>query len=387
MTFTAAEGTESPVSGYQAFMPARSLTSPAHSPTSNLIVAGRGAARRHASPSSNHGRRGRGWRECTLMLFEHMSEVLADQLPYHRRRMFTGEQHFAFTPAKAPRLAVRWTDLSGNRLFRVQSTGHEIRLIESACTTVLMPRRGTIEVRTPRSTLIARPGETLLFSPNKRVTTVVPDRSGVYECDCLLIPTAAEADDRPEGRLRPHTIERAFSGSVVGRMDAALRGVLEYLFSQGMLPDSPLSTAGVCNAASILVQELMAELIDRLDDVDSSDAFASGREARLVRSAEDLMLAHLDQPLMVPELAARLGVSVRRLQYAFQRVRNASPRTMLAQLRLEGARRRLSDPHEDCTVTQVAMACGVAHFGRFAAAYAARYGELPSETLSRAQRR
>jgi hypothetical protein len=38
--------------------------------------------------------------------------------------MFTMEQHFAFTPAEAPRLTVRWAELSGSRPFRVQSTGH-----------------------------------------------------------------------------------------------------------------------------------------------------------------------------------------------------------------------------------------------------------------------
>ncbi len=320
------------------------------------------------------------------MLFEHQSDLRADQLPYERRRMFTVEQHFAFTPAKAPRLAVRWAELSGSRPFRVQSTGHQISLIEQAGTTVLMPRRGTIAVRTPRSTFVARPGATLLFAPNKRATTVVPDRSGVYECDCLLIPTATEADGQHSGRLRPHNSERAFSGNVAGRRDAPLRGVLEYLFSHGMLPGSPLTAAGMRNGASILVQELMAELIDRLDDACSGCYPASPRETRLVRLAEELMLAHLDQPLTVRELAARLGASVRRLQYAFKRARDATPRTLLGQLRLDWARQRPADPAEGRTVAQIALDCGIAHFGRFAAAYAKRFGELPSETLRRAQR-
>jgi transcriptional regulator GlxA family with amidase domain len=86
-------------------------------------------------------------------------------------------------------------------------------------------------------------------------------------------------------------------------------------------------------------------------------------------------------------LADRLGVSVRRLQYAFQSVRDATPRTVLGWFRLEAARERPADSREHRTVTRVALDCGVAHFGRFAAAYAARYGELPSETLRRARRR
>jgi AraC-like DNA-binding protein len=318
------------------------------------------------------------------MIFESVTELRADQLPYHGRRMFPLEQHFAFAPATAPRLAVRGAEMTGSRLYRVHSTGHEIRLIEPECTSVLIPRRGTIEVRTPHATFAARPGETLLFAPNNRVTTVVPDKSGVYECDCLLVPTAAATDDQPAGRLRAHTTERAFSGSVVGRPDSPLLGILDYLFGQAMLPDTPLSTAGVQNAASILVQELMAELIDRLDDVDATDTLATAREMRLVGSAEDFMRAHLDRPLSVGELAAQLGVSRRRLQYAFQHVRQASPRTILGELRLERARQQLADPADGRTVAQIALECGIAHFGRFAAAYAARYGELPSVTRQRA---
>lgn len=321
------------------------------------------------------------------MLFEQASELQADQLPYQQRRMFALEPQFAFTPATNPHLSVRRAQLADSRLFRVRSTGHRIELIEPECTSMLIPRRGTIEVRTRRSTFVARPGETLLLAPNRRVTTVVPDSSGVYECDCVLIPTATKADDQPADRLPLHTREQAFSGNPSGRPDGPVRGILEYLFNQGMLADSPLAADAVRNSASILVKELMAELIGRLDEAGALGSSSSGREARLVRSAEALMLARLDRPVTVGEMAAQLGVSVRGLQYAFQRVRGAGPRTVLGRLRLERARQRLADPHDDGTVTEVALACGVAHFGRFAAAYAARYGELPSDTRRRAGHR
>ncbi len=325
-------------------------------------------------------------------MFEETSRLHADQLPYERRRMFALALHFAFTAAANPHLSVRRAQLADSRLFRVRSTGHRIELVEPECTSVLIPRRGTIEVRTPRATFVARSGETLMFAPNRRNTSVVADGAGVYECDCLLIPTATQADGQNADRLQPHTREQVFSGSLAGRPDAPLRGILDYLFSQGMLADSLLAADAVRNSASILVKELVSELIKRLDDADASGSriaggsSSSGREARLVRSAEDLMLARLDRPLTVAEMATRLGVSVRRLQYAFQQVRGASPRSVLGQLRLERARQRLGDPHDDCTVTEVALACGVAHFGRFAAAYAARFGERPSDTRRRVHR-
>ena len=126
------------------------------------------------------------------MIFERIvdSTLESDQ----RRRMLPLEEHFAFTAATAPRVTLQRAEMLTARLFRVRSTGHQIRLIEPRCTSVLIPRRGMVEVRTPQSTFVARPGDTLLFSPNRRATTVVPDASGVHECDCLLIPTAAMSE-------------------------------------------------------------------------------------------------------------------------------------------------------------------------------------------------
>lgn len=320
------------------------------------------------------------------MMFDNLSELVADQLPYERHRMFDLERHFSFRPAEAPRLTLRWAELAGSKLYEVRSTGHDISLIEPELTTVLIPRRGTVKVRTPLATFAARPGETLLFAPNQRATRVIPDQSGVFQCDCLLMPTAAATAEQPAGGLREHTNERVFSSSGSERSDAPLRGFLDYLFGQGTLQDTRLSTARMRMAASILLQELLAELIDRIDEADATGPLGCGRDFRLVHAAEELMAAQLDQPLAMPELAARLGVSARRLQYAFQRVRDATPRTVLGQLRLERARQRLSDPHEKDAVTQIALDCGIAHFGRFAAAYAARFGERPSDTLRRKRR-
>lgn len=320
------------------------------------------------------------------MIFEEMSSVAAEQMPYSRRRIFSLKEHFAFMPARRMRLSVQRAELSSSKLFRVESTGHQIGLVESEHTTLLLPRRGTIEVRTARSSFVARPGETLLFSPNRRLTTVVPDRSGIYECDVVLIPTAS-ADGERRGRLQPHASELAFAGYPAARQDAALRDYVRYLFSEGARPGSPLANSSLREAAEVLVKELASELIDRLDDGGRMRLRASPQEARLVGLAEEFMRAHLDRPLSVAQVAAQLGVSLRRLQYAFQHVRQASARTIPAELRLERARQQLADPADGRTVAQIALDCGIAHFGRFATAYAARYGELPSVTRQHALRR
>jgi transcriptional regulator GlxA family with amidase domain len=96
------------------------------------------------------------------------------------------------------------------------------------------------------------------------------------------------------------------------------------------------------------------------------------------------MRSHAEEPLTVAEIANAVGVGPRALQAAFRASHGITPRQLLAEIRLEEARARLLAPEAEMTVTDAALASGFAHFGRFAAAYRERYGELPSETLRRA---
>ena len=55
--------------------------------------------------------------------------------------------------------------------------------------------------------------------------------------------------------------------------------------------------------------------------------------------------------------------------------------------RLEGARRELQDSAGDVLVADVARRWHWYHLGRFAAAYAERFGESPRDTLQRSRAR
>ncbi|MDM7886534.1 helix-turn-helix domain-containing protein [Curtobacterium sp. RHCKG23] len=58
--------------------------------------------------------------------------------------------------------------------------------------------------------------------------------------------------------------------------------------------------------------------------------------------------------------------------------------TLLRSIRLDRVRAELQHrTPEDATVAAVARMWGCAYAGRFSAAYARRYGEMPSETLRR----
>ncbi|WP_223732816.1 AraC family transcriptional regulator [Streptomyces purpurogeneiscleroticus] len=100
---------------------------------------------------------------------------------------------------------------------------------------------------------------------------------------------------------------------------------------------------------------------------------------RPVKRAIDAMQADPAHAFTMRELAGIAGVAPRSLQAGFQQHMETTPMTYLRALRLERAHRDLTRPGSTETVTEVAVRWGFTHLGRFAAAYRARYGTLPSQ--------
>ena len=99
---------------------------------------------------------------------------------------------------------------------------------------------------------------------------------------------------------------------------------------------------------------------------------------QLASQARALVEDAPDCPMSVIELALRLGVSRRTLQYACQSAVGIKPVSYLRAVRLSGARKEMRHVR---SVSEAATRWGFWHFGRFARDYRAMFGELPSETL------
>ena len=99
--------------------------------------------------------------------------------------------------------------------------------------------------------------------------------------------------------------------------------------------------------------------------------------ARLARRAEDWMRAHLGESIQIPDLCRAFGVSRRELEYAFRMVHDESPRDYLHALRLNAVRRELIRKDRTESVSSIALANGISHFGRFAADYRRMFGGNP----------
>ncbi|WP_169795836.1 AraC family transcriptional regulator [Curtobacterium ammoniigenes] len=92
------------------------------------------------------------------------------------------------------------------------------------------------------------------------------------------------------------------------------------------------------------------------------------------------------EQLTITDLALATNRSARTLQEAFRKQYGVSPMTFLRNYRLDAARTMLSSG-QPLAVRDVAIALGFRHLGRFAGDYAARFHQLPSDTLRHARSR
>jgi len=107
---------------------------------------------------------------------------------------------------------------------------------------------------------------------------------------------------------------------------------------------------------------------------------------RHVRQIEEYIEANWQQPISIATLMSLTDISARGIFKAFQRSRGYSPMAFAKRVRLQHARRMLSDAATASTVTAVAFACGFANLGHFAKDYREMFGERPSDTLERTRR-
>lgn len=108
--------------------------------------------------------------------------------------------------------------------------------------------------------------------------------------------------------------------------------------------------------------------------------------ARAIRQADDLIrfLVEHGEAYCSRRICRELGVSERNLQLLFRGAVGVSPKAWFRRVSLDRVRSALlSSAPRRGIVSEVALACGFEHFGRFSLAYRKQFGESPSETVRR----
>jgi AraC-like DNA-binding protein len=112
----------------------------------------------------------------------------------------------------------------------------------------------------------------------------------------------------------------------------------------------------------------------------------SAGRSRIVRRAEEFFRTHVGEPVSMAQLCSNAMVSERCLREAFYDMYATSPMRYLRLWQLHQVRRALRSPDGGrATVTDIATLHGFYELGRFAGEYKALFGEVPSQTLSRAR--
>ncbi|ESW94775.1 hypothetical protein X769_31765 [Mesorhizobium sp. LSJC268A00] len=97
-----------------------------------------------------------------------------------------------------------------------------------------------------------------------------------------------------------------------------------------------------------------------------------------MRCAIDLMQRHVEEPITVPHIALRVGLSVRQLERRFKRHAGLSPQRYYMQLRVERGRELLI--YSSLSVINVALSCGFDSASHFSTWYKRIFGKRPSES-------
>jgi AraC family ethanolamine operon transcriptional activator len=160
---------------------------------------------------------------------------------------------------------------------------------------------------------------------------------------------------------------------------SALQSLFAELAADGSLLADPESRVGLRRSSVGAVLELLIH-----SEEQSHNRLATiATNWQLASRARDLVEGAPDCPMSVIELALRLGVSRRTIQYACQNALGIKPMSYLRSVRLSGVRKELRHAR---SVSEAATRWGFWHFGRFARDYHAMFGELPSETLKHENR-
>ncbi len=175
------------------------------------------------------------------------------------------------------------------------------------------------------------------------------------------------------------------------RLSAGGRARLVQLADDAFALARALEPSGISDVlADSLFQGLLDGYIDAFDEASQADRKrmdTARQHLRLVLACERLAMTEDVLDVQLDDIARRSGYSRRALELIFKRTTGMPPGRWFMNIRLNGVMRDLLMARPDCRVADVAAQWGFRHFSRFAYQYRRVFGELPSETLKRANAR
>ena len=246
---------------------------------------------------------------------------------------------------------------------------------------LLMPLEGSIEITAESGTYRAIPGHPLFQAAGWL------QRFEAAPCRCLIVnlPTAClRLVTPPSSEPSPFSSHTPLAGEAAD----LLRGQTLTLFRavNANKRAKMLQERAPNERVQLLSKKLRSR--EQLFLQTLAVALTAAAKPRQVEDGADVeawLAQHALSRVPLAELARRAGRSMRSLQRACAKL-GYTPQTYLHSVRLDRAREMLLAPSDMLTVAEVAETVGYPHLGRFAGYYAERFGELPSDTLTRSRR-
>ncbi|MEB3340864.1 helix-turn-helix domain-containing protein [Okeania sp.] len=221
-----------------------------------------------------------------------------------------------------------------------------------------------------------------LFAFNEKETDFISSQGGVMTEICIPLKTFHTYADK----LQRHDLDDNFrSKNHVNLFPTEMKEIKNYLKQLFWLAIHEPHWLQRPDVETLVTNDFVPLLISKIPIKLNSKVFLKpSRRAKLIAQAEKKMLAHLEQPLTLKQLAENLESSSSALSYGFQDLFGMSPIRYLKVRRLNAVRQHLkaSDP-ESCVIVTTASQFGFYNASHFAKDYKAMFGELPSETLGK----
>ncbi|MDJ0675658.1 MAG: helix-turn-helix domain-containing protein, partial [Calothrix sp. MO_167.B42] len=182
-------------------------------------------------------------------------------------------------------------------------------------------------------------------------------------------------------KLQRHDLDDNFrSKNHVNLLPTSMKKIKDYLKQLFWLAVHEPNWLQKPHIEKLVADDFVPLLISNIPIKLNSKCFIKpSRRAKLIAQAEKKMLAHLEKPLTLKQLAEDLESSSSALSYGFQDLFGISPMRYLKVRRLNALRQRLKASYpEDFTITMLASQFGFWSAGHFARDYKAMFGELPS---------
>lgn len=253
---------------------------------------------------------------------------------------------------------------------------------------LLIPLQGRMQTNVHRREYISDSRRAFLFSypamgPSRIIVdagavrmTVVLSEASLRRQLAALLGNPADAPLYPPLEFAPVVDLTAECGRSIARLAQLLLADAE---RGGLLVRNPLALTSI--EQFVINQLLLSHHHNYSAALHGALPSAAPRD---VKRAIDYIEANLAAPVRLADIVQAAGVPGRTLFKHFERFHGVSPMEYVRAARYQAVHQALSDADMLGGVSELAMAWGFSHLGRFATEYCKRFGELPSDTRRRA---